>query len=283
MTTPQNVPHGACDCHFHIYEDGRPLAPTATFKPPHAPVPAYKEVQRALGLTRAVVVQPTGYGFDNSCTLDAIAALAPDSRGIAIIEPGTSDQRIEELDAAGIRGVRYFMLAGGVLPWDTLEAMSARIAARNWNINLQLDGRELPRHKDMLLRLPSRLVIDHTGKFLEPVAPDSEAFGALLQLLDSGRCWVKLSAPYETSREGPPKYEDVGRLARLLAQRYPERCLWATNWPHPNQNPVPSSQAMLDLLFDWAPDASARKAILVDNPAHLYGFSQVTLPSRPPH
>ncbi|HSH91553.1 MAG TPA: amidohydrolase family protein [Ramlibacter sp.] len=272
MTTPQAVPHGACDCHFHIYEDGRPLAPTATFKPPHAPVPAYREVQRALGLTRAVVVQPTGYGFDNSCTLDAIAALGPASRGIAVIEPGTSDQRIEELHEAGIRGVRYFMLPGGVLHWDSLEAMSARIADRNWNINLQLDGRELPRHKDMLLRLASPLVIDHTGKFLEPVTPESEAFGALLQLLDSGRCWVKLSAPYETSRHGPPKYEDVGRLARVLAQRYPQRCLWATNWPHPNQNPVPSSQAMLDLLFDWAPDAATRQAILVDNPARLYGF-----------
>jgi D-galactarolactone isomerase len=267
------LPPGACDCHFHVYEDGRPLAPTAAFKPPHAPLSAYREVQRALGLSRAVFVQGTGYGFDNSCMLEAMAELGPEAaRGVAIIEPDIEDVQIEALHKAGVRGVRYMMLAGGVLPWDTLERMSARIANWGWNINLQLDGRELPRHLPMLERLESLLVIDHTGKFLEPVAPDSEAFRALLALLDIGRCWVKLSAPYETSREGPPHYGDVGRLARILATNHPQRCLWASNWPHPNQKPVPSSQAMLDLLFEWAPDAVTRQAILVDNPADLYGF-----------
>jgi D-galactarolactone isomerase len=277
MTTPSSAarsvaPPGACDCHFHIYEDHYPLAPTATFKPPHAPVPAYREVQQALGLTRAVVVQGTGYGFDNSCMLNGMAQLGPEARGVAIIRPEIDDAELERLHQAGVRGVRYMMLGGGVLPWDTMEAMSARIAPLGWNINLQLDGRDLPLHRPMLARLASRLVIDHTGKFLEPVAPESQAFQVLLDLLESGRCWVKLSAPYETSREGPPRYEDVGRLARTLARMYPQRCLWASNWPHPNQNPVPSSQAMLDLLFDWAPDAATRHAILVDNPAHLYGF-----------
>ena len=270
---PNALPPGACDCHFHIYEDRYPLAPTATFKPPHAPVSAYRKVQQALGLTRAVVVQGTGYGFDNSCMLEAMKELGTDSRGVAIIRPDIDDMQLQKLHDAGVRGVRYMMLAGGVLPWDTLEAMSARIAPFGWNINLQLDGRDLPQHQPMLSRLASRLVIDHTGKFLEPVAPDSEAFRALLDLLEAGRTWVKLSAPYETSREGPPRYEDVGLLARSLARQYPQRCLWATNWPHPNQNPIPSEQAMLDLLFDWAPDARARQAILVDNPAHLYGFS----------
>jgi D-galactarolactone isomerase len=266
------LPPGACDCHFHTFDERRPLSPTATFKPPHAPVSAYQEMQRELGLTRAVAVQPTGYTFDNSLLLDAMEQLGPQSRGIAVIEPGTSDARIEELHQAGVRGVRYMMLAGGVLPWDTLEAMSARIASWGWNINLQLDGRTLPQNLELLSRLQARLVIDHTGKFLEPVAPDSPMFGALLQLLDAGRCWVKLSAPYETSREGPPRYADVGRLARLLAHRYPQRCLWASNWPHPNQDPAPSSQVMLDLLSEWAPDTPTRLSILVDNPALLYGF-----------
>lgn len=269
----RQLPPGACDCHFHVHEDGRPLAPTAAFKPPHAPLSAYREVQRALGLSRAVFVQGTGYGFDNSCMLEAMAELGPEAaRGVAIIEPDIEDAQIEALHKAGVRGVRYMMLAGGVLPWDTLERMSARIANWGWNINLQLDGRDLPLHQPLLARLASRLVIDHTGKFLEPVAPESKAFGTLLRLLESGRCWVKLSAPYETSREGPPRYEDVARLARSLASKYPQRCLWATNWPHVMQSPVQSDQAMLDLLFDWAPNAATRQAILVDNPAHLYGF-----------
>jgi D-galactarolactone isomerase len=266
------APPGACDCHFHIYDDRYPLAPTATSKPPHAPVAAYRKVQEALGLTRAVLVQGTGYGFDNSCTLHAMRQLGTQARAIVIIRPDTSEAELQVLHDAGVRGVRYMMLPGGVLPWDTLEAMSARIAPLRWNINLQLDGRELPRRIDMLRRLPSRLVIDHTGKFLEPVKLESDAFSALRSLLDSGRCWVKLSAPYETSKEGPPRYEDVGQLARALASNYPQRCLWASNWPHVNQNPAPSEQLMLDLLFDWAPGAAEREAILVDNPAFLYGF-----------
>ena len=272
-TLSRNVAHArACDCHFHIYEDHYPLAPTATFKPPHAPLPAYRKVQRALGLERAVFVQGTGYGFDNSCMLKAMKELGADARGVAIIRPDIGDAQLQELHEAGVRGVRYMMLGGGVLPWDTLEAMSARIAPLGWNINLQLDGRDLPQRWPVLARLASRLVIDHTGKFLEPVSPESEAFRTLEGLVESGRCWVKLSAPYETSREGPPRYEDVGRLARTLARKYPQRCLWATNWPHVNQSLIPSDQAMLDLLFDWAPDAATRQAILVNNPAELYGF-----------
>jgi D-galactarolactone isomerase len=263
---------GACDCHFHIYDDQYPLAPTATFKPPHAPVAAYRKVQQALGLTRAVLVQGTGYGFDNSCLLDAMKQLGSETRGVVIIRPDINDAQLQALHEAGVRGVRYMMLGGGVMPWETLEAMSARIAPLGWNINLQLDGRDLPLHRRMLERLASRLVIDHTAKFLEPVPPGHAAFNVLTDLLDSGRVWVKLSAPYETSRTGPPRYEDVGQLARTLAAKFPQRCLWATNWPHVNQNPAPSDQAMLDLLFDWAPDAATRQAILADNPAELYGF-----------
>ena len=120
--------------------------------------------------------------------------------------------------------------------------------------------------------MPTEVVIDHNGKFMEPVAPEHPAFLTLLRLLDSGRCWVKLSAPYETSKTGAPRYEDVSVLARALARSHPERCVWASNWPHPGQNPAPSSAAMLDLLLDWAPAEATRARILVENPARLYGF-----------
>jgi D-galactarolactone isomerase len=125
----------------------------------------------------------------------------------------------------------------------------------------------------VLQRLPCRLVIDHTGKFLEPVGVDHPGFQALLQLLNGGNCWVKLSAPYETSKTGAPEYADVSLLARTLALRFPDRCLWASNWPHPNRNPVPSDAEMLGLLTAWAPSAEAREKILVTNPAEIYGFS----------
>ncbi len=262
---------GACDCHIHVYERAYALAPSAPFAPPEAPATAYRDVQRALGLERAIVVQPTAYGFDNSCTLAAIAELGAGARGIAIVPPDVSDDALDRLHRQGVRGVRYMMLAGGVLPWSSLEAMAVRLAPRGWHIDLQLDGRDLPGHEALLARLPCRLVIDHVGKFLGPTSPASEAFMALRRLIEQGRCWVKLSAPYESSRSGPPDYADVAPLVRELARRYPERCLWASNWPHPNVSPRPDDAVLLDWAMTLAGEATRRR-ILVDNPAELYGF-----------
>lgn len=262
----------ACDCHIHVFETGYPLAPTATFRPPHAPASAYSAIQKALGTARTIVVQPTGYGFDNRCTLSAMAELGRGARGIAVIEPDAPDDLIDELNSQGMRGVRFMMLAGGVLPWSALESMAARIASWDWNVNLQLDGRDLPQHEAMLRRLPCKLVIDHIGKFLGPVTVDSEAFVSLCRLLDAGRCWIKLSAPYESSSSGPPEYADVAPLVQVLAERYPERCLWASNWPHPNIHPHPDAAQLLLWALRLFGNADTRRRILIDNPAALYGF-----------
>jgi D-galactarolactone isomerase len=273
MTTT-TLPRGACDCHVHLYEDGFPFAPTATFRPPPAPLVAYRAMQAALGLERVVLVQPTGYGFDNRCLLQALDALGAAGRGIVVVPTWIADAELERLHAAGVRGIRFMMLpgAGGALPWDALEPLAARIAPLGWNVNLQLDGRELPEFRERLARLPGRLVIDHTGKFLVPPAPGDAAFKALQKLLDRPERWVKLSAPYETSKAGPPRYEDVGALAKALVRSHPDRCLWASNWPHPNRNPRPADADMLALLDDWAGDAATRERILVTNPAALYDF-----------
>lgn len=268
------APPGACDTHMHIYDDRFALAPTATFKPPTAPTAAYLAMRARIGISRTVVVQPTGYGFDNACTLEAMAAMGDSARGIAVVPPDAKDAELERLTKAGMRGIRYFMLPGGVLPWETLETMATRVGAFGWHVQLQLDGRQLPEHEAQLKRLPGTLVIDHNGKFLEPVAIDDPAFKCLLRLLENGRTWVKLSAPYETSKKGPPLYPDVGALAKALAKAAPERCVWATNWPHPSvpRAECPDDADLLDLLLDWAPDEKTRNRILADNPASLYGF-----------
>ena len=267
------APPGSCDCHMHIYEDRFPLAKTATFKPPNAPVPAYRKVQRDLGITRAIVVQPTAYGFDNRCTLEAIAQLGSDARGVAVVRPDVTDAELGRLTDVGVRGVRFHMQSGGALPWDALEGLAAKVLPFGWHVQLQLDGREFPQHEARLKKLPGVLVIDHVGKFGQPGTTTAHpGFQTLLRLLESGKCWVKLSAPYETSKVGGPRYEDVGMLARALAKAHPERCVWASNWPHPNQATVPSTAAMLDLLLEWTDDDSTRTRILVDNPAELYGF-----------
>jgi D-galactarolactone isomerase len=266
------APALSCDCHVHVYEPAYPLAPTATFVPPAAPVQALIAMHQTLGIQRAVVVQPTGYGFDNRCTLQAVAALGGNGRAVVVVDAYTDDATLQGLHAAGARGARFMMLPGGVLPWDALEPVAARIQPWGWHINLQMNGCDLPLHHDRLARLRVPLVIDHLGKFLPPPAADAAAFRSLCALLDGGRCWVKLSAPYESSQTGAPAYADVGVLAAALARDYTDRCLWASNWPHPNRQPVPSDAAMLGLLHTWAPGPAAVQRILVDNPQALYGF-----------
>ena len=271
---PAPLPRGACDCHVHIYEDGYPLAATATFRPPHAPVARYREVQRALGLERVVLVQPTGYGFDNRCLIDALAQLGETARGVAVIAPDTDDRELQRLHAAGVRGVRYMLLAGsgGALSWATLPAHSARIAPLGWHIDLQFDGREMRERRALIDALPCPVVIDHIGRYVEPVAPDDPSFRSLIDVLARPARWIKVSAPYETSRLGGPDYADVAALGRALLRERPDRCLWASNWPHPNRQPVPSDAAMLELLDRWAGDVALRDRVLADNAARAYGF-----------
>lgn len=266
------LPAGACDCHIHVFEPHWPLAPTALATPPHAPAAEYRQVQQRLGLERAVVVQPTAYGLDNRCTLAAMQELGAGARGVAVVGPDTGDDVLSRLHAAGIRGVRFMMLPGGALPWDALEPVAQRIAPLGWHIDLQIDGADFPLYEARLARLPATLVVDHNGKFLKPPTPSAPEFLALRRLLDRGRCWVKLSAPYETSRDGPPAYADVSALATVLAHGHTERCLWASNWPHLNRKPPPDDADLLSLLSRWAPGADAVRRILADNPRQLYDF-----------
>jgi D-galactarolactone isomerase len=267
------TPAGATDTHIHFYDATAPVAPGAPM-PGDRTVAEYRAVQRRLGLERVVVVQPNAYADDNRLTLAAIAELGAGARGVGVVRPGVADAELERLTAGGIRGLRIMTLNGGALGFDVMDALMARVHAFGWHANVQLDGRELPRHEAQLRRLPGRFVIDHTGKFLEPVAVEDRAFASLLRLLDTGRCWVKVSGPYETSRTGPPRYEDVGRLAKALIAHAPERVLWASNWPHPSAGAaLPDDADLLDLLLEWAPAEATRARILRDNPAELYGFA----------
>jgi D-galactarolactone isomerase len=273
MTRPKlQAPPGACDTHMHFYQGRFPSAPTALFTPPDAWVDDYRALQRRLGLDRVVVVQPSAYGLDNTAQLEAMAALGDTARGVMVVDATTSEAELDRLNTLGVRGARFFMLAGGAVPWDILEPVAARIHAFGWHIQLQLNGRDLPQWAALLSRLPCDLVVDHVGRYMPPVPPEHESFQTLLNLIDTGRCWVKLSAPYESSVTGAPDYADVGPLARALVKAAPERMLWASNWPHPGWTVKPDDARLLDLLLDWADDEATRKRILVENPARLYGF-----------
>lgn len=267
------TPCGACDTHMHIYDPAYQALPGSNFPALSGSLADYRALQQRLGLTRTVVVQPTAYGTDNRCTLAAMAQLGA-ARGVAIVAMEASDAEIARLDALGMRGIRYHMLPGGGVTWGSLPAMAARVAGFGWHAQLQFEGREFAARAPLLARLACDVVIDHIGRFRGPVAADDANWAALRRLVDGGRCWVKLSAPYHGSRSGPPRYQDIGALAGELVRAAPERMLWASNWPHPSlKADFPDDAALLDLLGEWAPEAATRQRILVDNPARLYGFA----------
>jgi len=259
---------------MHFYEKRYPLAKTAASAPPEdGSVATYRAMQRRIGISRTVVVQPTAYGLDNSCTLAGMAELGKaNARGVAVIDDKVTDAELARLDAAGMRAARLHMLPGGAISWDIADAVVKRAQSVGWHTQLQMDGKLLPDRERQIRAWPGRVVIDHIGRIADPVSVDNPAFRCLLRLVDTGRVWMKLSGPYIVSKAGPPRYADASELAKTLAKAAPERMLWATNWPHPSEKEPPDEAALLDLLLDWAPDETTRRRILVDNPAALYGL-----------
>ena len=267
------APSGMCDTHMHFYDRQYPALPN-TLNPPDASVADYRQVMAWLGIERAVVVQPNAYGDDNRLTMAGVKALGDMARGVVVVKPGIADAELDSLTKAGAVGIRFMNLFGGTLTWEHMDEMAARVHPFGWSAIVQLDGCKLPENEMQLRRLPVNYVIDHCGRFMEPVAVDSAAFRTLLRLVETGRCWVKISGAYEFSKEGGTAFEDVGRLMRVLVKAAPERVIWGSNWPHALAEKIgyPDDAHLLDRLLDWAPDESVRRRILVDNPAALYGF-----------
>jgi D-galactarolactone isomerase len=276
ITSPRlPTPPGACDTHMHIYEPGYATRGDAAHPSQPATLAHYVEVKKQLGLTRTVIVQPGGYGTDNTCTLEAMAKLGADhARGVAIVDPAVPDAEIERLTQLGIRGIRYHMRGGIVLGWDTMARMAARVAPYGWHVQLQCESKEIGEREALISKLPCDLVIDHMGRFEAATPPDDASWSVILKLLATGRTWVKLSGPYYGSKSGPPRYEDKAPIARALIEAAPERMVWATNWPHPSMKKnYPDEAKLLDTVADWTQgDEALRTKILVDNPAKLYGF-----------
>lgn len=268
------APAGACDCHMHAYAPEYPLAPTALGPAPAAPFEDYLALRAQLGVSRTVVVQPTAYGSDNACTLAAIARLGAAARGVAMITGAESETELARLKQGGITGFRFRTFPGGVLSWENLRRTAERGQDFGWHVDIEMDGRTLPEHESTIAKLPGTLVIDHIGKFLEPVPLDHPGVRTLLRLIDSGRVYVKITSPYDSSRSGPPDYADLAPLVALLVKRVPERLIWATNWPHAAlaRDALPDEVAWFDLLARWVPDDAARRQVMVDNPAALHGF-----------
>jgi D-galactarolactone isomerase len=268
------APPNACDCHMHIYDSRFPPAPSAIMWPPDASVEAHRLLQQRIGTARTVVVHPSTYGTDNSCTLDAMARFGAAARGVAVVDTSITDRELERLNQLGVRGIRFNLVQSGATTIDMLDPLSKRVNDLGWHVQIHMLGDQIVAAADLLHRLPSPIVFDHMARIPQPAGVDHPAFALVLKLLDKGRTWVKLSGAYMETRTGPPTYADVSKVARAYVKTTPERMVWASDWPHPTEHAdaKPNDAVLFDLLADWAPDEAIRNRILVDNPAALYGF-----------
>lgn len=264
----------ACDAHLHIYDSRFPaIAPAVA----NATVADYRRVQALLGTRRAVIVQPRCYGTDHSCTLDAIRQLGlASTRGVGVVRPDVSDETLQALHAGGIRGIRFSLYtpAHAVVGFEMVETLAHRIAELGWHLQLHWTADQIVAHGDLLARLPTPLVFDHLARLPLPGGTAHPAFALVSRLLAEGRAWLKLSGAYLDSMVGAGGgYADIAPVARAWVQAAPERLVWGSDWPHSTEpHAKPDDALLFDLLADWAGTESARRRILVDNPAALYGF-----------
>ncbi len=268
------APPGATDCHIHLYLPGHEARPGGPAIPELATVEDYRRVQRRLSLERVVVTQPNAYQGDNAALLEALAELGSEhARGVAVVTPDTPSHELEAWHARGVRGARIMQLPGGAVKIDKLRDVERRIRPLGWHLMVQFNGRHLDAYRDELRRIEGDYIIDHIGKFMDPVPPDDRRVDELLHLLDRGNAWFKVCAGYEASLEGGPYYADVGAIARRVIAHAPERILWGSNWPHVGvpRSQYPDDAEQLDVLLEWA-SSEVRHKILVDNPAALYEF-----------
>src|SRR6266849_598930 len=231
------APANAADCHMHTYDPARfPMPFNPRPAPTNATLEDYRLLQRRIGTTRVVVVQPRNYATDNRVTLYAISQLGPNARGVAVITPAITDADLKAFHAGGIRGIRFSLSDPGsraVTP-DMVEPLAKRVADLGWHVQFNVDG----------------------------------------AMIDEGRTWVKVSGAYSNSKIGPPSYPEATRIAQAFVKAAPERLVWGSDWPHPGlpDTNKPNDALLFDLLTEWAPDEATRNRILVHNPEALYGF-----------
>lgn len=282
------VPEGACDCHVHIVGDPArfPMAADRVYTPPPASPEMLLELHRALHLERVVLIQPSFYGADNAMLLDGLRRLGQRARAVAVVGDAASDAELDAMAAAGVRGIRINLETAGVLDpvvaEKKLQAAIVRCAPRGWHIQLYTRPAILAALGERLAAAPVPLVFDHFAGAQAPQGLDQPGFAVVLGLVRSGKAYVKISAAYRASKA---PYDDVVPLARALVAANSDRILWGSDWPHTDSTRIAGRAAtdvspfisiddgmMLNQLPRWVPDAAARRKILADNPARLYGF-----------
>jgi predicted TIM-barrel fold metal-dependent hydrolase len=266
-------PPGACDGHCHIFGPAHrfPYAASRTYTPQDAGRETLAALHRHLGFTRAILVQASCHGTDNSAMLDAMQWSKGAWRGVAMVTKDVTDLELVALQQAGVRGVRFNFVAhlGGAPDLKLVEAVIARVTPLGWHIQLHLDAHDIETYRDFLKRLRVPFIIDHMGRVEAKHGLDQKPFRQLLELMKNERAWIKVSGPERISSTGKP-FHDAIPFARTLIAAAPDRVLWGTDFPHPNVKWMPNDGELVDHFATMCDDEALRHKILVDNPDHLY-------------
>ncbi|WP_300442041.1 amidohydrolase family protein [uncultured Mameliella sp.] len=268
-------PQGAVDAHCHVFGPGAefPYAPERKYTPCDAPKEKLFELRDDLGFARNVIVQASCHGKDNAALVDALEASGGLARGVAIVGADVQDAELQALHAAGVRGVRFNFVKRLVdaTPHEVFERIAAKVARLGWHIVVYFEGPDLEEVAPLVRRLPGIVVVDHMGRPDVAEGIEGAGFRAFMEFLaEDTRYWVKVSCPERLTVAGPP-YDDVVPFARALVERFPDRVLWGTDWPHPNmKSHVPDDGALVDVIPRIAVSEDLRQRLLVDNPMRLY-------------
>ncbi len=278
---------GATDCHVHIIgpQAKYPMAAKRPYTPPEATVAQLKAMHARIGIARTVLVQPSFYGTDNSCMLDALAQLGATARGVAVIDANTPEQTLRAMDAKGVRGIRINLESAGNRDPKAAAAMIAafakKIAPLNWHLQIYTVATVIDKLVNAIIDSPVPVVIDHFGMPGGTEGINYKGAQAVVDLAHARKAYVKLSGQYRFAKM--PLGDDVKKLAQTLIYAARDRMLWGSDWPHTQTIPghpatevTPFSKiddaAYFRFFNSWYPDETTRKMILVDNPAKLYRF-----------
>jgi 2-pyrone-4,6-dicarboxylate lactonase len=270
------LPPRTADCHCHVFgpREQYPWAAGRLYTPPPVYLDHYLAMLRATGFERGVLVQTALYGNDNRFIVDAIKSNPGRLRGIALIGEDISELALRDLAEAGVRGFRVNRTAKTGLSFDAARKLAERVKEFGWHVQFLLDIEDHPDLDTMLGSFATEVVIDHMGRPDPRKGVNAPGFQALIRLLQSGRGWAKLSAPYRTSQQEPP-YDDITPFAHALVKAAPDRLVWGSDWPHVLlETTMPNDGDLVDQIAVWIPDEKIRQRILVDNAERLYGFGR---------
>jgi 2-pyrone-4,6-dicarboxylate lactonase len=269
--TVRRLPAGACDSHFHVFDQARyTYAAGRHYTPADAKVDNYLALCARFGIDRSVLVHPTVFGADHSSFEDILTSQSGRMRGVAVVSPDTPEADIARWHRAGARGTRITNIFGGGPDLAAIQQIVARVKPFGWHVQMLVDLVEQPDFAAQVQALGVDVVVDHLGHHATDALLPSAGFANLLAMLHEGVAWVKLSAPYRLAADA---HVDAGvqRLVETLAKVNPGRLVWGTDWPHPNSPyPVPDDAQLVAQVFNWLPDDALRSAVLVDNPTCLY-------------